>query len=72
VEAWLPLANGGEGAWFGVDVTHNCVAGPELCRLAVGRDYADVSPVRGMHVGGAGEELSVRVSVLGTEDAPEQ
>lgn len=58
-EVWLP----DEKAWLGVDVTHNRLAGPELCRLAVGRDYADASPMRGMHMGGVGETLSVRVSV---------
>jgi len=76
VEGWLPRARDGEGAWLGLDVTHNRLAGPELCRLAVGRDYADASPVRGMHVGGGGEEMHVRVAVVGAEseapDAAEQ
>jgi len=72
VEGWLPRARGGAGAWLGLDVTHNRLAGPELCRLAVGRDYADASPVRGMHVGGGGEELRVRVAVVGAEsEAPD-
>lgn len=66
-EAWLPRARGGAGAWLGFDVTHDRLAGPELCRLAVGRDYADASPVRGMHVGGGGEQLRVRVAVVGAE-----
>jgi transglutaminase-like putative cysteine protease len=71
VEGWLPRSRGGAGAWLGLDVTHNRLAGPELCRLAVGRDYADASPVRGMHVGGGGEELHVRVAVVGAEsEAP--
>jgi transglutaminase-like putative cysteine protease len=67
VEGWLPRSRGGAGAWIGLDVTHNRLAGPELCRLAVGRDYADASPVRGMHLGGGGEELQVRVAVVGAE-----
>lgn len=67
VEGWLPRSRGGAGAWIGLDVTHNRLAGPELCRLAVGRDYADASPVRGMHLGGGGEELHVRVAVVGAE-----
>jgi len=66
-EAWLPRARGGAGAWVGFDVTHQRLAGPELCRLAVGRDFADASPMRGMHVGGAGEVLSVDVSVQGAD-----
>jgi transglutaminase-like putative cysteine protease len=67
VEGWLPRSRGGAGAWIGLDVTHNRLAGPELCRLAVGRDYADASPVRGMHLGGGGEVLQVRVEVVGAE-----
>lgn len=67
VEGWLPRSRGGAGAWIGLDVTHNRLAGPELCRLAVGRDYADASPVRGMHLGGGGEVLQVRVAVVGAE-----
>ncbi len=66
-EAWLPRARGGAGAWVGFDVTHQRLAGPELCRLAVGRDYADASPVRGIHIGGGGEALSVKVAVQGAD-----
>ncbi len=58
-EAWIPQAH----AWLGFDVTHNRLAGPELCRLAVGRDYADASPMRGMHMGGTGETMTVKVAV---------
>ncbi len=71
-EGWLPRAHGGAGAWLGFDVTHNRLSGPELCRLAVGRDYADASPIRGMHVGGGGEELRVRVAVQGSGEDAEQ
>ena len=71
-EAWLPQARGGQGAWVGFDVTHQRMAGPELCRLAVGRDFADASPMRGIHVGGGGEALSVRVAVQGSEVAADQ
>ena len=66
-EAWLPGARGNQGAWVGFDVTHQRLAGPELCRLAVGRDYADASPLRGIHMGGAGEALSVKVAVQGAD-----
>lgn len=58
-EAWIPQAQ----AWLGFDVTHNRLAGPELCRLAVGRDYADACPLRGMHMGGSGETMTVKVAV---------
>lgn len=67
VEAWLPHAREGKGAWLGFDVTHNRMAGPELCRLAVGRDYLDACPIRGIHVGGSGETMRVSVGVQGGE-----
>jgi transglutaminase-like putative cysteine protease len=71
-EAWLPQANGGAGAWLGFDVTNNRLAGPELCRLAIGRDYLDASPISGIHVGGGGEKLCVRVAVQGAEATVDQ
>lgn len=72
VEAWLPHARAGKGAWLGFDVTHNRMAGPELCRLAVGRDYADACPIRGIHVGGSGETMHVSVGVQGGLPALDQ
>lgn len=62
-EAWVPGAAGAPGGWLGLDVTHNRLAGPQSCRLAVGRDYADTSPIRGIHMGGVGESMSVHVTV---------
>jgi transglutaminase-like putative cysteine protease len=62
-EVWLPDALNGQGGWLGFDVTHNRLAGPELCRLAVGRDYTDTCPVRGIHIGGIGESMQVQVAV---------
>lgn len=62
-EAWIAEANRGAGAWLGFDVTQNRLAGPELCRLAIGRDYLDASPIRGMRLGGAEEVMKVDVTV---------
>jgi len=62
-EVWVKDAETEVEGWLGFDVTHDRLAGPELCRLAVGRDYADTSPIRGIHVGGIGESMDVRVAV---------
>jgi transglutaminase-like putative cysteine protease len=62
-EAWIADGNRGAGAWLGFDVTQNRLAGPELCRLAIGRDYLDASPIRGMRLGGAEEDMEVNVTV---------
>ena len=64
-EAWVADAHRGTGAWLGFDVTNNRLAGPELCRLAVGRDFMDAGPIRGMRIGGVDEEMHVRVAVAG-------
>ena len=44
-------------------------AGPNHCRLAVGRDYLDAGPVRGVRCGGGDEAMQVDVQVSG-EPAP--
>lgn len=58
VEVWLSDARG----WHGVDVTHAEPAGARHCRLAVGRDYLDAAPVRGVRRGGGPEVLDVSVT----------
>jgi len=40
------------------------VAGDRHIRVAVGRDYADVPPTRGVFKGGAASNLEVSVQVL--------
>jgi transglutaminase-like putative cysteine protease len=67
VDAWLES----EHAWVGVDVTHFEPAGAQHCRLAVGRDYHDAAPVRGVRRGGGKEALEVNVSVS-VKDTAEQ
>ena len=58
VEAYLP----GPG-WVGFDPTNNVLAGERHIAVALGRDYADVPPTRGVFKGDAGSELSVAVAV---------
>jgi len=58
VEAWLPGLN-----WLGFDPTNNLMACERHIRTAIGRDYADVPPTRGVFKGVATSELSVAVRV---------
>ena len=60
VEAWLP-----DLEWVGLDPTHNSLTGEHHIRVAVGRDYADVPPTRGVFKGlsSVKSELAVGVSV---------
>ena len=60
--AWVDVWLAGRG-WVSFDTTHRTYAGEAYCRLAVGRDFLDASPVRGMRNGGSGESLSVNVAV---------
>jgi transglutaminase-like putative cysteine protease len=66
--AWIEVWLQGENAWQGCDVTHQVHAGARLCRLAVGRDYMDAAPVRGVRRGGGREEMDVQVLVSATAD----
>lgn len=50
------------GDWLDLDPTNNRVAGLEHVRLAVGRDFADVTPLRGVVRGGGRHTLSVGVT----------
>jgi transglutaminase-like putative cysteine protease len=58
VEVWLSEVQG----WHGIDVTHAQPAGAGHCRLAVGRDYLDAAPIRGVRRGGGPEVMDVSVT----------
>jgi hypothetical protein len=47
----------------GFDPTNNVLAGERHIQVAVGRDYQDVPPTRGVFKGAAGSELTVAVHV---------
>ncbi len=59
-EVWLSAAHG----WHGIDVTHMAPVGAGHCRLAVGRDYLDAAPIRGIRRGGGAEVMDVSVSAM--------
>jgi transglutaminase-like putative cysteine protease len=64
VEAFVPNLG-----WTAFDPTNNLIGGDRHIRVAIGRDYADVPPTRGVHKGEASSELSVAVTVS-PSDAP--
>ena len=55
-EAWVP----GRG-WIGFDATHPVRTTPHHVRLAVGRDYTDAAPTRGVYVGSASSAMTISV-----------
>ena len=54
--------------WVGFDPTNNVLAGERHIQTAVGRDYHDVPPTRGVFKGGGGSDLSVTVRVRAAHD----
>lgn len=61
--AWADVWLGPDEGWCSLDVTHAEQAGGRHCRLAVGRDYLDAAPVRGVRRGGGHESMAVAVRV---------
>jgi transglutaminase-like putative cysteine protease len=58
VEAYIP----GFG-WLGLDPTNNCLVQDLHVRLATGRSFRDVSPVKGTYKGTSEHQLEVGVTV---------
>lgn len=61
--AWVAFFCPGLG-WIDVDPTNNLLPSMQHITLAWGRDYGDVSPIRGVLVGGDDHSLTVAVDVV--------
>ncbi len=57
-EAWVP-----DRGWTAYDPTHPGLAAEHYVRVAVGRDYRDAAPTRGVYVGAATSSLEVSVEI---------
>jgi transglutaminase-like putative cysteine protease len=57
--AWLAVWCGAH--WLELDPTNNLLPGQSHIRLAIGRDYGDVTPLRGVIRGGGEHRLAVQV-----------
>jgi transglutaminase-like putative cysteine protease len=55
-EVWLPALG-----WVGVDPTNDCAVTEHFIKVAVGRDFTDVPPNKGVYRGRAQEGIHVRV-----------
>jgi transglutaminase-like putative cysteine protease len=58
VSVWIP-----EQGWVDFDPTNDLCPDEEHITLAFGRDFSDVTPVRGVILGGAHHDLEVSVDV---------
>ncbi len=67
VSVYIPGAEG-PGDWAEFDPTNGRQPGEDYVALAIGRDYSDISPMRGVLHGGARHTLDVRVTVQPLEE----
>jgi transglutaminase-like putative cysteine protease len=67
VSVYLPSEHG-PGTWTDLDPTNDRAPGEDYVTLAIGRDFADVSPIRGVIHGGAHHTLRVAVTVAPLPD----
>lgn len=58
---------GSSGYWLDFDPTNNRNAAQDYVALATGRDFSDVSPLRGVILGGAAHVMDVEVTVTPLE-----
>lgn len=65
--AWLSLFMPGTG-WIDLDPTNNVLPSAEHITVAWGRDFFDVTPLRGVINGGGAQTLEVGVTVEPLED----
>ena len=64
--AWTSIwcgRSGEDGGWVDIDPTNNCLVDDAHVTLGWGRDFGDVTPMRGVILGGGTQQLGVRVTV---------
>ena len=61
--AWVGAWLGERDGWVGLDPTNGIVVRDEHVVIAWGRDFADISPLRGVILGGGAHHLSVSVDL---------
>jgi transglutaminase-like putative cysteine protease len=65
--AWVSVYCPVQG-WVDLDPTNDVIVSSRHVTLAWGRDYGDVSPLRGVLLGGSEHKLAVAVSVIPADD----
>lgn len=60
--AWVEVLIPGLG-WRALDPTHNRPTDETYVKIAVGRDYADVSPLTGNYKGTTNRQMQVQVNI---------
>jgi transglutaminase-like putative cysteine protease len=64
--AWVALWCGAEAGWVHLDPTNDLIASQDHVAVAWGRDFSDVSPLRGVILGGESHSYGVDVTLVPT------
>jgi transglutaminase-like putative cysteine protease len=64
--AWVAVWCGAAAGWVHLDPTNDLVASQDHVAIAWGRDFSDVSPLRGVILGGGRHAYSVAVTLVPT------
>ncbi|MCG8528160.1 MAG: transglutaminase family protein [Opitutales bacterium] len=67
--AWVSVYIPGYG-WIDIDPTNDLIVSDQHIRTAVGRDFNDVSPIKGSITGGGEGALTVEVTVAPLDEEP--
>ncbi len=62
--AWVSVFCGEGAGWVDTDPTNDLLPGERHITIAWGRDFSDVSPLRGVTLGAGSQKLSVAVDVI--------
>jgi transglutaminase-like putative cysteine protease len=71
MHAWVALWCGPRRGWVGIDPTNGCLANSDHLVVAMGRDFADISPIDGVFVGGRSQRTFNAVDVSPIESDSE-
>lgn len=62
--AWAMIWCGPETGWIGLDPTNDLIVADDHIVTALGRDYADVSPLDGVVIGPGSQKIGIAVDVI--------
>jgi transglutaminase-like putative cysteine protease len=66
--AWVSVFCGDQAGWLDADPTNNLLPHDRHITIAWGRDFSDVSPLRGVTLGAGSQRMEVAVDVIPIEE----